>query len=283
MGSLLLGLIAALAWGIHDIFVRLVSQRVSIFTALFTVLITGAIFQSAAMVFQGAYATVSSQAAILAALSGGFFTLASIALYRAFAVGPVRLVAPIIASYPIISVGWSAFSGNPVTGLQWLAILAIIAGVSVVAGLTGHTDEDEQLAKRRSTILWSLLAAFSFAVSFAAGQSASDIAPDLPIILLTRIFAIAVLVVVMLAIKAPFLPGLAHLPLLAAMGLLDAIALTSVLSAGSLPNPSFAPVAASMFGMVTILIAWAFLKEKMTPAQWGGVILTFVGIGYLAV
>jgi len=44
----------------------------------------------------------------------------------------------------------------------------------------------------------------------------------------------------------------------------------------------FAAVAASTFGMITIILAWLFLKERMTPGQWFGVAICFFGIGYLA-
>ncbi|MBL4733449.1 MAG: EamA family transporter [Rhizobiaceae bacterium] len=282
MGSLLLGLIAALAWGIHDICVRYVTRHTAIFTALFTVLVTGFVFQTIAMVFQGSFEKIPTTAAILAGIAGICFTFASIGLYKAFLIGPVRLVAPIIAAYPIVSVGWSVISGNPVSGLQWIAVFAIIIGVSVVATLADLSENKEQVEKRFSTILWSLFSGFGFAVTFVFGQAASDAGPDMPVILLTRASAIIVLVAVMLVLKAPFKAERNQLPILSCMGLLDATALVCVLSAGGLPNPEFAPVAASMFGMITILIAWVVLKEKMTIAQWGGVILAFAGIGYLA-
>ena len=66
------------------------------------------------------------------------------------------------------------------------------------------------------------------------------------------------------------------------MGGCDALALALVQAAGGLPNPEFASVAASVFGMVAVLLAWAFLKEKMRAPQWFAVTLVFAGIGYLA-
>jgi drug/metabolite transporter (DMT)-like permease len=31
------------------------------------------------------------------------------------------------------------------------------------------------------------------------------------------------------------------------------------------------------------LLAWIFLKERMTIMQWVGCIITFLGVGYLAI
>lgn len=65
------------------------------------------------------------------------------------------------------------------------------------------------------------------------------------------------------------------------MGCLDVGALTAVTLAGGLPNAEFAAVASSIFGIVTILLAWRFLNEPMRPSQWAGVALVFAGIATL--
>jgi len=55
-----------------------------------------------------------------------------------------------------------------------------------------------------------------------------------------------------------------------------------VIYAGYMPRPEFAGVAASTFGRATIVLARAFLKERVTPGQWAGVALAFAAIGCLA-
>jgi drug/metabolite transporter (DMT)-like permease len=56
-----------------------------------------------------------------------------------------------------------------------------------------------------------------------------------------------------------------------------------VLSAGALPDAKYASVASSLFGMLTIILAWIFLRERMTKSQWAGCAVAFLGVGYLAV
>ncbi|MBL4813218.1 MAG: DMT family transporter [Rhodobacteraceae bacterium] len=286
MSALLLGCIAALAWGIHDVLVRVIAPRCVLYPALLSVLIFGALFQIASIMVSGKPPQMLNsfplQAAALAVVSGAGFVVASLALYKAFFIGPVRLVAPIIASYPILSVGWAVLSGGSVSLIQWGAVMAVIAGVSIVASLSDDANDPDQQAKRRAAILWSLLSALGFAATFALGQAAAQIAPGMSIILWARLAAIFFLVVFIGIIGATYRPPLALLPLLALMGLLDSLALSATLLAGLQPRPEFASVAASMFGMISIIIAWAFLKEKMTPSQWSGVIFAFVGLGILA-
>lgn len=280
MGALTLGLIAALCWGLHDICVRRVSQNTPLMASLLAVLIAGSVLQSAIMASTGAFAPVRGAALGYATLSGVFFLIASLGLYGAFQRGPVKLVAPIIASYPILSVGWAVLNGTPVALGQWLAVLLIIAGVSIVAALSAN--DAETAPPKGRTIVYALVAATGFAGTFAMGQLAASLAEDLPVILITRVVAIIGLVALMFAKSLPFWPGRRALPVLAVMGALDGIALISVLSAGGLPNAQYASVASSIFGLLTVVMAWAFLKERMTGAQWGGVALSFAGIGYLA-
>ena len=105
----------------------------------------------------------------LALLSGALFGLAALAHYKAFSIGPVRLVAPIIGSYPILSVGWAMLTGTPISVLQWMAVGLVISGVGYVA-ISDDKEADWQDPK--PAILWSIAAGTGFAITFAVGQAA---------------------------------------------------------------------------------------------------------------
>lgn len=277
--SLLLGLIAAVAWGFHDLSVRYISQRSSIPAAILTVLVVGSILILPFAVIWGDWAAMTPRAYWLAAGSGVVFAIATLGLYFAFAIGPVRLVAPIIGSYPILSVGLAAWSGATVSTGAWAAVGVIIAGVAFVAAY-GHSDEKQ--TDRGRAILWAVMAGVGFAGTFALGQNAVRAGGDLPVILAARLFAVATIGGLALMLRRDVKPGRKELPLLAVMGALDALALGLVMVAGARPDPELASVASSTFGMVTIILAWAILREPMTLTQWISVFLVFCGIGYLA-
>jgi drug/metabolite transporter (DMT)-like permease len=190
------------------------------------------------------------------------------------------LVAPIIASFPILSVAWAAFGGAQIAAWQWVAVVAIIVGVSLVAALSDDSDAD--VPPKGRTIVYAGISAFGFAGTFALGQMASAEAGELHVTLITRLVAIALLFVGMLALKLPFWPGRAALPVLALMGVADGIALLCVMTAGHLPDAQYAAVASSVFGLLTIVLAWVFLRERMSAIQWAGCAIAFCGIGYLA-
>lgn len=280
MNALTLGLIAAVCWGIHDVTIRKLSQNTPLMATLFGVLLIGALFQSGVMLATDGFHTLPSDAVILSVAAGVAFLLASVCLYHAFHRGPVRIVAPVIGSYPILSVAWAVFQGEAVTLWQWLAVLVVLAGITLVA-LASKAD-DAEIPPIGPTILLSAFSSFGFFATFALGQEAAKIAEELPSVMITRVVSLGLLIALILVTKDRFWPGRAALPFVAIMGVLDGIALLCVISAGGLPSAQYAAVASSTFGLITIILAWALLKEHMTPKQWAGCALAFAGIGYLA-
>lgn len=280
MTALGLGLIAAFAWGFHDICVRYVSQKAPLMASLLVVFGAGLGFHLAVMVADGGFKPISWQATAIAILTGGFFLLASLGLYGALQRGPVRLVSPIVASFPILSVLWAVLRGAEVSGWQWVAVLSIVIGVSAVAYFSDDSQGDTPPKGR--TILYAVLAAIGYAGTFAFGQMASEMSHHLPATLVTRVAAILALLAVIAHRKLPLWPGRGSLVMLVLMGCADGVALLCMTYVGGLPDAQYAAVAASIFGLLTIVMAWAILGEKMYPRQWLGCAITFAGIGYLA-
>ena len=100
MGALELGLMAAMCWGFHDVCVRFISQKTPISACIFVVLIVGLIFHICLMIPENNFSLITKTAFVYSSIAGIFFVIASFSLYYSFKRGPVRLVAPLIASYP---------------------------------------------------------------------------------------------------------------------------------------------------------------------------------------
>ena len=279
MVSLAFGLVAALCWGFHDICVRYVTQRSGVLPALTAVLIVGTVVMAPAAWIAGDWDAMTPQASAVAALAGVAFTLAYLGLYKAFEIGPVRLVAPIIGTYPVLSVGWAALSGQTVPWDQWLALGAVIGGVALVGILDRAGGAP---GSKRAAILWAILGGGAFAATFALGQAAASAGSEVPAILVTRISAVAVAAMLLVATGGARLPPRGALPLIGLMGVLDCIALAIVIAAADMARPEFAAVAASTFGLITVILAWLILRERVVAGQWLGILLTFSAIGYLA-
>ncbi len=279
MNSLTLGLIAAFCWGLHDITIRYLSRSAPMMGCLLAVLLIGAVFQGAALLLLGATG-VPTEAALLAIAAGVAFLLANVGLYFSFARGPVRLVTPIIACFSVISVGIAVFEGASLTMGHAIAIGILMLGIAIVGFAT--PDDSQTFPPIGPTIAFATLAAFGFAGTFKLGQLAAEAAGDLEVTLISRLTAFAILATILFIRSKPVSPERhALLPLLA-MGLLDSVAIFSVISAAPLPNPEYAAVATSTFGLLTIVLAWGLLKEAMSSRQWVGCLMAFSAVGYLA-
>ncbi|MCE8525208.1 DMT family transporter [Ruegeria pomeroyi] len=280
MSALGLGLIAALCWGLHDITIRYLSRTVPLMGALAVVLATGLAFQASVLAASEGARLPQGPALWLSIGSGLAFLVASLGLYFAFERGPVRLVAPIIGAYPILSLLFAFLAGSPVGADQVLAVLVIVGAVGVVAGLSG--DSDDPAPPKGPTIALSLIAAIGFAATFKLGQLAATLDGELNATLLARVTALVLLLALIVIRRQTLRVGAAALLPLVVMGLLDGVALLAVISAGVLDHPQLAAVASSMFGLITIVLAWAFLRESMSRPQWAGCLAAFLAIGYLA-
>lgn len=288
MNAVLLGVVAALCWGLHDFLLRLVSRSVSNLQSVLIVFIAGATALLAAMLLRGESVQLPAGEFWIIAFSGITYALAFVALFAAFAIGPVSLVAPIVCAYPLLALLWAAANGRPPTALEWLAVAGIVAGVMLVARYAIEAPPDPALVTAKpvgtkaQAILYSALACIGFSASLTAGQIAAHDGHVLSITFFSRLWGLAVLILWSLRDRPNFAGVRRWLPVLILMGLLDALALTSVVSAGTLDGAEFATVAASTFGAVTVVLAVLFLKERLMLPQILGMLMILVGVAVLS-
>lgn len=266
-----------MCWGLHDLCVRRMSQQADIVASMMVVLSVGCVCLFVASLVSGGIASAEHHM-LDEALSGFSFALATYFLWRAFSCGSVRLVAPIVAAYPVVSLLLAMAGGESIDSVKWLLVLTVIVGVGIVA----RGESNAGTSAIASAVLWSVCAAVSFAATFWLGQRAMVGGETWPVLFVTRMFAAATVLIFMLVSGGLRWPARADLPVLIVMGMLDTVALAVVLFAGRLPGGLYATVTASLFGVVTILLAWAFLKERLLPLQWIGVGVTFAAVGLLS-
>lgn len=279
MIALLFGMTAALAWGLHDFCVRFATAKVSPALAFLVVLLVGFALISPFALFYADWSQVTGRTWSYSVLAGAAYALGGFALYRAFDIGPVRLVAPVTGSYPILIVLFRTLGGQLPTLGDLCAVLLIVTGVALVAVLSG---EGESHGARRTALRWAGLACLGFALTFFLAQKVSAGA-ELPTIVIARGAAFLALLAGALVTRQDLGMRAAPWKLLILMAVCDCFALSLVQSAGGLDHPEYAAVASSVFGAVTIFLAWAFLKEQMRPPQWLAMGLVFSGIVWLGV
>ena len=262
MLSLTFGLVAAVCWGLHDFIIRILKQPKGIYASIAAVLFFGCLLQSPVALLNADFSQISNLALSISVASGSFFALAGISLYKAFIIGPIKLVAPIVGAYPVFSLIFSSLNGNLPTSIQVGAVIIIV----ICAGYVAASKEEKEgaLADKKSAIFWAILSSFGFASSFALGQYASNLSDQYALLLPNRISALIALILIAKYLNKPIVPDLSEWRIFALMALLDAVAQGFVISSGKLEFPVFASISASLFGLVTILLAAYFLKEKIS-------------------
>ena len=280
MLSLTFGLVAAVCWGLHDFIIRILKQPKGIYASIAAVLFLGCLLQSPVALLNADFSQISNVALSASVASGSFFALAGISLYKAFIIGPIKLVAPIVGAYPVFSLIFSSLNGNPPTSIQVGAVIIIV----ICAGYVAASKEEKEgaLADKKSAIFWAVLSSFGFASSFALGQYASNLSDQYALLLPNRISALIALILIAKYLNQPVIPDLSEWRIFALMAFLDAVAQGFVISSGKLEFPVYASISASLFGLVTILLAAFFLRERIYFKQWIAIFFVFFGLTVLS-
>lgn len=276
------GLTAALIWAVHDLLVRKLSQGAPLVPIVMIVLATGCVVLMPVAFVAGDWAAMTGAAWGVSVLSGLALALAIGSLYKAFSLAPVRLVSPVVGAFPMLSLAIAVTQGRPVTGADWLAVLAIVTGIAIVAVSTRDDSPEGYASSPAVALIWAALAAVGFATTFALAQEAARQGSELPVILIGRVVALSVFLALMAFQRSALGTARLQWRVLAIMGAIDAVALSLVTSAGGLPRAEYASVSSSLFGVLTVLLAAWFLKERVRPIQWLGIATVFAGIGTLS-
>src|SRR3990170_3401073 len=192
MNSALLGLVAALSWGLNDFLARFPSRAVGPIPTVLAVTVAGFIVLGAWLLLDGATISIVWPSLWLVAVSGVFFTLATLSLFAAFALGPIAIVAPIAGSYPALAMMLAVAQGARPSAWQWLAIVGVMAGVLIVSRSGGRYEESGELPPGKLKIVLGLafLAGFCFAIALTAGQAARRLFGEVETVWLARLFGL---------------------------------------------------------------------------------------------
>jgi drug/metabolite transporter (DMT)-like permease len=268
----LLALGASLTWGVGD-FLGGVKARV---LPSLTVLAASQPFGLAALGIAVAVrgTGIPGDEVAWSALGAVFGTVGLLAFYRGMAAGAISVVAPIAALSAGIPVIWGvAVSGNHVTSLQAIGFVAAIGG-SVAASLE-RRPERTQIA---GGVGWAVFAMLAFGAYYVPMHAASTQDWLWPAFLFRCTSVTLVWSVVLIRRSRP--SGLrGHWPALIAIGLLDTGG-NALFAAASAAHGllSVVSVLASLYPVVTVLLARRLLGERVQRTQDAGVLAVLVGV-----
>jgi len=273
MRSIAFALSASLTWGFADFFGPLKGRTLGALRVLFYVQIGGLAGIALIVAVRGkGPADVAALLAIPAAISG---TLGLYAFYRGMAIGAMSIVAPIAGISAALPVVVGIVSGDRPSLSQWLGIAAALGGVFLASREPGRGG------KVAAGVGLALLAAIGFGGYFPQ-MHAAGIADFWWATLIFRMTSASVILAVV-AIRRPALSiEPIQVPLLALIGLGDMFGSLLFAAASTSGLVSITSVLASLFPIVTLVLARLVLKERVARSQELGIVLTLAGVAFIS-
>jgi drug/metabolite transporter (DMT)-like permease len=202
--------------------------------------------------------------------------------YRGLATGAMAMVAPISACGVIVPVVAAFAFGDAPTALETLGIAFAILGV-VVVSLPGKAAA-QFTASHRQVLLLAIGAAIGFGLFYLFVDRGSAVAGS-PLWVIggarAGSFTTVLLIVLATRTNAP-IPGRRILPVIVLIGLLDTTANALFAYATTHGNLGVVSVFASLYPVVTVLLAVALTSEVLTRRRSAGAILALAGVVLLS-
>jgi drug/metabolite transporter (DMT)-like permease len=277
VNGLLLALGASLAWGVADFVGPWQGRTLGALRVMFWAQVAGLTAVALAVLARGQ--TPHSAAvlwAIPAAISG---TLGLYAYYRGMAIGAMAVVAPIAGASAIVPVVFGILTGDRPKPVQYAGIVCALVGI-MLASLEHQEGGQRRMA---AGVGLALLAAIGFGFYFPPMHAAGKADPFWASLIFRAASTLVVLAAV--AVRRPAL-RLGGWKLLIVLGVGLGDTLGNVLFAGAASQgglESLTSVLASLYPVVTVMLAAFVLHERIATVQRLGAVMALTGIVLISV
>ncbi len=273
MRSIALALSASLTWGFADFFGPLKARTLGALRVLVYVQVGGLVVIALVVAVRGkGPADVAVLLAIPAAASG---TLGLYAYYRGVAVGAMSIVAPIAGISAAVPVVVGIVSGDRPSLAQWLGIAAALGGVFLASREPGRGG------RVAAGVGLALLAALGFGGYFPPMHAAGN-ADFWWAVLIFRVTSTFIILAAVAIRRPPLAVAPTQLPLLALIGIGDMLGNLLFAAASTSGLVSITSVLASVYPIVTVVLARLVLKERVARSQEAGIALTLAGVALIS-
>jgi drug/metabolite transporter (DMT)-like permease len=264
-----LALAAAISWGIGDFFGGLKSRTLRPVAVLI-------VAQPIGGALLGAWVAVRGQGppgseVLWACIASVFGTIGLIAFYRGMAAGALSIVAPIAGAGAAIPVIWGLARGDHPSVYQELGFAAALIGI-VLASF----ERRPEAARLAAGVGWAAIAMLAFGGYYIPMHAASQ-GDFLWAAFIFRLTSTTLIAGAWLVLRPPSARR-ADLPVLASIGILDTGGNVFFSAASAEGLVSVVSILASLYPVVTVLLARAVLHERVHRSQELGIVLALAGI-----
>lgn len=269
-----LAVLSAGLWGSADFAGGLASRRLPPVAVVAWSQACGLVAVGLVAVATGAYTAPVGWVpwAVAAGVSG---SLALVLFYAALSAGTMGVVSPIAALGAVVPVVLGVVAGERPSGVQVAGILVALIGAAAASG-----PELGGAGRARPVVLAALAGVgFGFAL-YLIGRGAES--STLMTLVGMRASSVTAFTVVAVVVRTTGGVGRRDVPVLAAIGVADAGANLAFGIASTLGLISVTAVLASLYPVVTVLLARFVLSERLRPVQQVGVLAALAGVVLLS-
>jgi drug/metabolite transporter (DMT)-like permease len=270
--SIACGLLTATGFGTADFIAKLSTTKVGFLrTALLMQAIGGALLLPFAIP-DSSRLLLQPWAALGGILLGVINALAAIALYKGFEVGRLSVVSPVASCSPVVSVLLAVFFLGEILSIERVVgICIVMIGIILVSIQTTHDDQSR--AWGRGVAYGLLFMVLGGSVIFLLKPLSHLLGVFVPVLLM-RWTGVPVIALAFFAWKPKGAIRLNALSFIFAVAVFDTFANVIYNVGVSVGVVSIVATVGGLFSTVTVLLAWAVLKERLTRHQ----VLGFAGI-----
>jgi drug/metabolite transporter (DMT)-like permease len=278
--AILLGLLAALSWGVQGIFLKLATSRTTTLTTMISGYVMGLIVLTPFILPSLPELTRLKASFVLWFLLMLAVNMsATFSYYRAVQIGQVSLVVPIVASYAAVTVVLSLLTGERLSAVQLLTLFATVGGIAIASTPISKIPEN-QTSKRARGLGWALTASLCYALVFWI--IGTQLRGSMDGQLLSWLSF-----VVQLAIIGPIVAVKERKNLSNNLGILALSGGTGALgyiftNVGLGEETAIVAVLSSLSSVISVVLAWLVLRERLAKYQWFGVWLALSGVVFVS-
>jgi drug/metabolite transporter (DMT)-like permease len=225
-----------------------------------------------------AIAGFHGRAFLLGLAAGGFGGVSLYTFYKAMSLGTMSIVSPLLSLGSVLAFALAVAGGERPTWLAVVGALVALAG-AILASLGEHASGGD----RRRALGWALTSpvALGFYLYLLA-RGANDNGGSISAVFGARAASSTLLLALAVAMHSPFRIGRRGLATVVAIGACGSTALVLFGYAASLGLISIATILASLYPIVTVLLAHLFVGERLRGFQLAGVALALSGVALVS-
>lgn len=269
----LLALLSSFAWGSADFLGGQLSRR---YASLFVVGVSQAFGLALMLVVatsSGSWGVSTEYLpwAIVASVSG--FTGLAL-FYLAMSTGAVGVVSPITALGGLGPLILGLAEGERPTWVQYVGLIVALVGIVLASGpeINGEAGPRPVMLAVAATVL------FGICLAAIAVGSRTSVVMTMTTMRLSTVSILFTLGAVVFLRGSRTVVARRDWPAFAAVGILDVSANLLFGIAATLGLLSLVAVLGSIYPVVTVLLAWQFLGERLRPIQYVGVAMALTGV-----